>query len=161
VFGRYFPPGPRRLALVVACLLVIAAAAAIGYFSLSSPKPAADVTVTGFNWTFEEGNVSSGPHVGLPWFSQTGDNDSGAANGFPVSVPSGGTLTVSIFLNNWDNISHTIVGVHLHAPFFVVSSTPQPPATVTADEDLYYEVTAAVQAPAGTTCFGVGSIAFT
>jgi hypothetical protein len=160
VFGRYFPPGPARLALVVACLVVIAAAATIGYLSLS-PKPAAEVTVTGFNWTFEEGTVSSGAHAGIPWFGQSGENDSGSANGFPISVPSGGTLTVSVFLNNWDNVSHTIVGVHLHAPLFVVSSAPPPPATVTSNEDLYYEVTVSVQAPAGSTCFGVGSIAFT
>jgi hypothetical protein len=160
VFEHYFPPGPRRLALVLACLLVIAAAAAIGYVSLS-PKPPSDVTVTGFNWSFEEGTVSTGAHAGLPWFGQTADNDSGTVNGFPLSVPSGGTLTVAIYLLNWDNVSHTIVEVHLHAPFFVLSSTPPPPATVTPGSDEYYQVTVSVQAPAGATSFGVGSIAFT
>lgn len=158
-FSRIFPPGRRRAALVVTIVVLIAAAGLASY-AYFAPRPAPGVTVTGFNWTFQEGTVPTGPHAGIPWFGVTYLNDSGAVNGFPIVVASGGSVIVSVYIDNWDNASHNITGFHLASPLLhVVRVSPNLPMEVDGADDGTFAVTVSVQAPAGSTVFGVGSVA--
>jgi hypothetical protein len=125
-------------------------------------RPAAstpEVTVTGFLWHFQEGNTSSGD----PWFAGTSDrwvNDSGWANGFPIQVPSGGTVEVYVFLHNEDSQTHLLVLVQLTALLRVSNSNPQPPAAIPPGVDFWFQITVSVSAPPGATVFGMGTIGF-
>lgn len=158
---RFFPPGRRRAALVVTVVVLIAAAG-LATYAYFAPRAAPGVSVTGFNWTFQEGTVATGPHAGIPWFGVTYLNDSGAVNGFPILVASGGSLTVSVYIDNWDNASHNITGFHLASPLLHVDRVvPSLPMELEAADDGTFEVTVSVQAPAGAMVFGVGSVAAT
>ncbi|MCI4342314.1 MAG: hypothetical protein L3K11_08105 [Thermoplasmata archaeon] len=156
---RWFPPGRRRAAMVLTAVVVLVGAGAAGYLYLA-PKPAAEVTVLGFNWTLEQGTVLSGPHAGILWFDTPTINDSGSANGFPLHIASGGSLTVTVHIDNYDNVSHGIVRVHLDPPLVATGFSPPPPADIEANDDGNYQITVSVQAPPGASTFGLGSIAF-
>ncbi|MCI4346313.1 MAG: hypothetical protein L3K07_06120 [Thermoplasmata archaeon] len=159
MLDRTFPPGRRARPVAVVVALGLLAAGLAGYVYLT-PSAEAKVTVLGFNWTLQQGTVPTGPHAGTPWFDLNNLNDSGAANGFPIEVASGGSLTVYVYLLNWDNVSHTIVLVHLRAPLYATSSMPPPPATIAPFQDVYYQITVTVQAPPGSSAFGMGTLGF-
>ena len=111
---------------VVVLLLVLVGSGLL----VRSSASAASVTVTEVQWVIQQG---TGP-TGHGWFGPSYVNVT-ANDGLPVTVASGGHLTVSLILSDLDVKNHTIARAVATAPFTVTGTTPSLPALVSSGED--------------------------
>jgi hypothetical protein len=116
-------------AIIVVALLVLVA---LGILVLPGTPAPAQVTVTEVQFTILQGGANS---TGFGWFGQGTFNYSGVVNGYPFTVAPGGSFTVPVTLENFDNNSHVIYSVQAAGAFIFKGSTPTLPATVPALED--------------------------
>jgi hypothetical protein len=113
-------------AAVVAVLLLLIA---FGYLVLPSSPPN-QFRVTGVHWTILEGTTPGG----LAWFGPSQFNYSGA-DGYPVEVSVGKTVTIPWSFSSYDTVNHTIYSVVASSPFTVVNCDPSLPAIVPSGTD--------------------------
>jgi hypothetical protein len=112
-------------ALVIALLVLIA----VGYLVLPS-TPSKKVTITGVEWTVVQGTTTGG----LGWFGPSQFNYSGA-DGYPVNVTVGGTITIPWSFSTYDTVNHTIYSVVAGSPFAFVQSRPGIPTVIPGGSD--------------------------
>ncbi len=112
------------------------------------------VTVSGISFSIAQGSTLNG----TPWFGVYSINLSGPASGFPIQVPSGGSVTLTLIIVNQDSAAHSITSVSLNAPFVVKATNPALPMSWDAGEDGIIVVFVQVNAPAGSTVAGSGTI---
>lgn len=112
----------------VAVLLVLIGA---GVLVLPSGSTPARVTVASANFDLVQGTNASGK----PWFGPSPIVYSGAVNGFPFTVAPGGSFSLALSLDNYDDAAHTLYSVTATAPFHYVSSSPGVPVVIPANED--------------------------
>ncbi len=120
-----------NLAIVVATATVILLLVLIeaGYLILpqSTPDP---ITITETHVTIVEGTNASGGF----WFGPDNLSYPGV-NGYPTTVPSGGTFAYVWGLWNRDNASHWVYSFTIAPPFTLVSVHPAVPIIVKAGTD--------------------------
>jgi hypothetical protein len=126
--------------VVVALLILVA----VGVLVLPGTAGAAPVRVNAVEFTIEQGTNSSG----FGWFGQSDFSYTGLANGYPFTPTAGSPFNVSIYLDNYDSVSHTVYSVTAGAPFTFKGSNPALPATIPpgvagpeGPEGVYLEVT--------------------
>jgi len=123
---RMWELGIGAAAGVVVVLLVL-----IGSGILVRPSSAPPtLTLEGVQWVILQGTTRDG----FGWFGPSTINVTGA-DGLPVTVLSGGTLTLSVILANLDSANHTVSKVTASSFFRVTGTTPGLPASVDSGED--------------------------
>lgn len=137
--GRH---GLRHLLLVglAVVVVIVVIAAALFLFNRSS---GATVTVTGAVAYLEQGHTSNGQN----WF---GNSTIDYSSGFPLSVPVGGSFSITLNLANVDTEAHSLFSLQPNAPFTVSSSSPALPVQYPAFSDGATTVTLQVPSSAGT-----------
>ena len=113
-------------AVVVAVLLVLIG---LGFLVLPSP-PAKKFSVSGVHWKIIEGTTSGG----LGWFGPSQFNYS-EAEGYPIDVVVGGTVTIPWSFSSYDTVNRTIYSVVATSPFTFVSCQPGIPVDVPSGTD--------------------------
>lgn len=114
-----------QYAIVVAATVVVVLLVLIAFGAIRLPSSAAgppSVTVTGVHWVIEQGTTSSG----LGWFGPNEFNYT-SADGYPVKVNTGDSLTIPWTFSNFDSSNHSIYEVYVGPPFSLVSTTPTIP----------------------------------
>ncbi|HXQ49443.1 MAG TPA: hypothetical protein VN842_06710 [Thermoplasmata archaeon] len=111
---------------VVVVLLVLIGSGILVRPSTATPT----VTVTEVQWVLLQGTTRDG----FGWFGPSYINVTDA-DGLPVTVASGWTLTLSVILANLDSSNHTISLVTPSPPFVVDHTTPALPSAVDSGED--------------------------
>ncbi len=81
-------------------------------------------------WVILQGTT----HGGFGWFGPSYINVTDA-DGLPTTIPSGGTLTLSVILANVDSSNHTVSMVTASPAFSVAGTTPHFPASVASGAD--------------------------
>ncbi len=128
------------VAIVAAFVVVLLALIVAGVLVLPSHTPA-PVTIRSVSVQFLQGTTPSG----ALWFHVAWYNLS-TAEGYPLTVSSGGTWHLQVPVTNWDSLNHTIYDVAPNstsgaAGFRVVGTSPATPATVPGigyEEGEYY-----------------------
>jgi hypothetical protein len=115
-------------ALVIVALLILIA---VGVLVLPGTAPPAPVNVSSVQFTLLQGTNASG----YPWFGPYTFTYTGLANGYPFSAPPGGTFTIPVILENYDNATHTIYDVTVGGPFTLKGTSPALPLTSPALDD--------------------------
>ncbi|MCI4337911.1 MAG: hypothetical protein L3J72_01230, partial [Thermoplasmata archaeon] len=129
--------GRKHLVLVVGAVAAVVVVL-LAVVSLYNHSSSASVTVSGASAYLEEGRTTQGQ----PWF---GVANVSFVSGYPLTLPVGGTFTVSLNLANDDSLAHSLVAFNPNAPFHVVSSSPPAPVLYAAHGD--GDTTITVQAP--------------
>jgi hypothetical protein len=111
---------------VVVVLLILVGSGILVRPSSTAPT----VTVIEVQWTILQGETRGG----FGWFGPSYVNVT-SADGLPVTIGSGESLTMSIILANLDSANHTVSMVTAHPPFSVVRTTPALPSRVDSGED--------------------------
>jgi hypothetical protein len=133
------------------------ALAIVAWAPTLDPAPARSVSVTGFSWHLDQGTIAS---TGRPWFGVNSTNESGVANGYPVEVRPGTTLSVWVFLLNWDSQPHPLLRASLGGPLRVVGTYPSSPVVISPGQDVTVEIQVEVESNATSPAFGQGLITF-
>jgi|SRR5271157_857010 len=124
-------------AVVVVILLLLVA---FGYLAVPSSS-VGQVTLYEIRWTVHQGTTSSGQG----WFGPSQFNYS-LADGYPVKVAPGETLTIPWAFSNYDVTNHTIIAILVGAPFTFVRTLPALPAVVPSGTDDAF-LSVAIRAP--------------
>ncbi len=139
--GRILAWGVVAAAVIVAALLVL-----IGLGILVLPGHGQNVTVAGAVRWIAQGTTASG----RGWFGASLYSYN-ATNGFPLTVPVGGSFSLVVLISNFDNQSHTIYFASANSPFTVLSTSPALPNPVPPSvDDASFVVVIGVGNAAGT-----------
>lgn len=119
------------VAIAVAALVVVVLLMLIGLGYIVLPQQTTPpITVTQTRYTILEGTNASGGF----WFGPDQLVYPGL-NGYPTTVPPGGSFGVPIVLWNHDSANHTVYSVSVASPFTYDGSDPALPIVVPAGED--------------------------
>ncbi|MCI4369544.1 MAG: hypothetical protein L3K09_08300 [Thermoplasmata archaeon] len=116
--------GRVRLAAISGVVALVALAA----FALAVTVGSGSVVVRGVQFQLIEGTTTQG----FPWIYPSLTNDT---TGFPISVPSGHTFTVTLLVINDDNVNHTLVSAEAAGSFAVTGVDPNLPIGVEGHDD--------------------------
>lgn len=116
------------VAVVLAVLLILIA---FGFLVLPGSAPPAPVTISAVQFTLLQGTNASGNG----WFGPSTFTYTGIYNGFPFHVSPGGSFSVPVILENFDDNPHTLYSVSVQPPFLFESTSPALPQTMVALQD--------------------------
>jgi hypothetical protein len=121
------------------------------------PKTAAPVpqlTLESLNWTILQGNST----MPAPWFAEASINQSGSEFGFPYVTPAGKAFNDSLVLVNILLVDVPVCSVTVEPPLFILATDPSVPFFAEKSEDNLLVLTILVDASAGTTIRGFGTV---
>ena len=118
-------------------LVVLLSLIALGVLVLPGGSGPAPVTVTAVDFTLQQGTLSRpcGNASEPGWFGASTFMYTGVAGNPFVVVAPGGSFSVPLELENYDNNPHTLYSVQADAPFTVTSTSPTLPANLYACQD--------------------------
>ncbi len=134
------------LGVVIAAVAVSALLVGIGLGYLVLPGQSKNVVVAGASRWIAQGTTSSG----RLWFGPSLVSFN-ATNGFPLTVPVGGSFSLVVQISNFDNQTHTIYFATANSPFTILSISPGLPNAIPASvDDASFVVDLGVGGSAGT-----------
>ncbi len=134
--------------VVAAALAVLLVLIALGILVLPGTAPSATVNVTAVHFTILQGTNQT---TGLPWFGPSPFNETGPANGYPLSVAPGAAFSVPVVLTNNDHVAHTLYSVGGTSPFTVTGTNPGLPVSFPPGEDEIFVISLTAPSGAGAT----------
>ncbi len=140
--GRLLPLAILVVAVFTASLLVLVG---LGILVIpTAPKPT--LRVLGGDIWIAQGSTSHGGG----WFGPSYLNITTPADGYPLNVTVGGSFGVSVTLDNFDTVSHTVYSASVNSPFRITGTFPTLPFPVSAGTDSgVFRFTVAVPDSAG------------